>query len=255
MIAETLGIVRHGIATGGTLNTLVDSQLDLNTDEFNGGTIWITYGNNLGFYDPITDTSGSTITFTNTLVAAIVEGDEYAVANHDFSMNTLLNAINNAVTSKVINKMDESLVVDADVYEYNLPSGVKRLRRVEVARNEEAPYDWQGHYHWVEENGVLRFVEDAPGETLDGYKMRIWYVDYHAPITATNELSDQLNLEWVKWMAVLNAWRTYIQRSRRDNPIAVELFNEALQREGDLRPLMRLQPLMGYSSMIMRGSD
>jgi hypothetical protein len=232
-VAREIGIVREGAATAASTTSLTDSVLSDPPEQYNGGTLWVTSGSAMGAIRRVTRFGEGAFNWTVAL-PGIQAGDTYAAARPFMSMQDIRQAVLSALSDTNVSLTDTSLAVVSGQEEYTLPSGVADVRRVEVAASAAAPYGYTRNYSWTTQAGILIF-DRSKAPTSTGYKIRLWYVGRHPIIDVAGIVNDGVNLNWLKWSAVTNAWRTYISATRKDNPTAQDLFNEAKMNEAGLR--------------------
>jgi len=225
--AKVLGITYEGTATGGSTTTLVDSALDFPQDHFEGGTLWVTSGTADGLCVKVSAYANNTFTFATS--TAVVATNTYVAATKDFPKWLLKQAALMALRFTPILKIDTTQTTVADQETYTLPTGVTDVRRVQVAASSSSPYGYETNYHWQEVNGTLYFFDPPAG----GYLMRIWYVGYHGDIAESGSLEEGVSQDWLKWASAVNAWRWKMEQIRKDNPVAMDLMNEAKTLEAN----------------------
>ena len=199
-----------------------------------GGVIWFLSGTNDELSRAITNWVNATGTFTFAAVTAqTVTGDDYAVCPIDWSRDELIEAINAArQTIGSVPAEDESLVTVADQMDYDLPSGVYNVLRVEEAQSTSSPYLYVPHSHWEEIGGKISFDEDTQPKTTD-YKIRLTYSVAPTDLTTdAGTISDYVHIDLLKWVAAVHALRR-----RRGDPEFTGLLNEALKREEEMKIL------------------
>ena len=173
---DELGQLVHGIATGGSSTTLVDSALKGKDDSWNKGTAFITYDSaGLGAapeneFARITDYARATGTVTTSFSATTASGDHYALASRRWSADDMVGIVNRAMQRLgYIPKVDTSLTTSAGQLEYTLPAGFKRGPR-RVYRHQFSTTDGEAPVRmtdWYQENGILIFRrQPASGVTL-----------------------------------------------------------------------------------------
>jgi len=231
LIAHTMMPVKDGVATGGSTTTLIDTALTKTLGLFNGGTIWVTQTSVT--YSRLVSTYGSdnTVTFTPALTAAIIAGIPYTVAPNNFSKDLLEQAVRNVLRKIYVLKIDSTQTVTegADV---TLPAGVSNVRQVFVAGVR--------CYHWEEVVGKLKFDKTSYTGALE--------IRYAAlpttPMSDSAVIDSAVDIEWLHWASVAKLWRDYYRDHLKDNPVAIELFNEARQNEQVALNVMRTKDLM-----------
>lgn len=232
-VAEILGGVRTGVATGGTVSTLVDTSRIEPADYWKDGTLFLLSGKSLGLATKVLAFSENTFTVTAVDVAkTLATNDLYAVAPPIFPYDVMQIAIQRALDEiGNITTYDESLLVTASTNSYALPAGVSGLMRVEVATTTTAPYSYSPNYFWHENNGYLYFDPQKAPSTI-GMKIRIWYRIPHVEVTTySTVISNNISLEYLKWKAVVNAYRDRLSQVSKDDPMLIDLLNQAMAKE------------------------
>jgi hypothetical protein len=232
-VARMMGTVKTGTATGGTVNSLVDENSELVPGKYNGGTLWMLSGDNVDLCEIIKDSANMTFTLDDNLALPIEAGDMYAVALPKFSKMDLKQAINFVLAHTQIIRVNLALSV-ANSDTYNLPSGVKNVKKLFIAGNTSDPYQWQENHYWDEINGQLVFL---PGKypTDIGKPMKLVYMGNHGeiyeladdPAQQSNEIDASLNQDYILWSAVVFLWRMQVQKMGKDDPYAIDFLNEA----------------------------
>lgn len=230
-LARTLSQATEGTATGGNATTVVDTLRSEPNAYFNGGTIWLCSGNNIGKSTTITTWDLPTVTFTHpTLTLLNAVGDRYAVASKEYPRWELIQAVNDAIASMGhLPVTDITLTTVAHQEAYDLAAATRDIKRVEIATNLTSPYDYQIQYHWREYEGQLVFDTGFEPDS-SSYPMRITYMGAHAALTADNNaISQYINMNSLKWRAAIHALRWKVSRTKGDEPWTLKLLNEALQ--------------------------
>ena len=244
-LARILMRVHQGDASadGAAAKTTLLDTTRVEPDDFyhldgaGGGVIWFLSGTNDELSRAITNWANATGTFTFAAVSAKTEaGDDYAVSPIDWSRDELIEAINAArQTIGGVPAEDESLVTVADQMDYDLPSGIYNVKRVEEAMATSSPYLYVPHSHWEEIGGKISFDEETQPKTTD-YKIRLTYQVPPTDLTTdTGAISNYVHIDMLKWIAALHALRR-----RRNDPRFTGLLNEALKREEGWKSLYPL---------------
>jgi hypothetical protein len=245
--ARHIGAAREGTATGGSTTTLVDTSLDEAAELYKGGTLWMLSGNNEGLCDVISAFSENTVTITDTLTNAILDGDAYAVSSKEYPKHKLKQAVLSCLRFHPVLKTDDSLTVTADTEEYSLPSGVSNIKRVEIAAEAGTPYSFAANLFWKEWNGKLVFQPGKePGEA--GRSMRLWYMGEHGEIEESGTILSSVDMNWLKWAAAAFLYRDQVKRIQKDNPTNLELMNEAKTQEARARLMAKRSKLSNMPS-------
>jgi len=156
-VYDELGELRYGIATGGSSTTLVDSGLGGADDDWNQGIVFVVEADAAapeGDFAEVTDyvTSGGTLTFASSgidgLGSAPASGDEYALADDTYPLDTMRGYVNRSLTrmGDIPGLTDESLTTAANQKEYDIPAAARwGLRRVYLSQTSTA-----NNEGWVE---------------------------------------------------------------------------------------------------------
>jgi len=222
---HTTAIIGEGTATGGSTTTLIDTN-DLTeiNGYWTGGTLFLkscTQTDLNGTVTPITKFGTNTVT-VGTLSKTITAGDTYAVVDKEFNRLELKNAVLSVLRSRKVQQYDESLTVVSGQTEYTLPAGVKEIRRVMV--------DGIVNQHWHEVNGELTFpTKYAPASGT----IQLIYCTPQGEITEIDDIHENYDYDWMKWTAVINLLRNKMNKIGKDEPILLDLLNEAKTQEKD----------------------
>lgn len=203
-------------------------------DQFNGGTAWITSGDNAGRSRAITDFTNSSDTLTTAAFPNnIASGVTFEAAPADVvTYQDLRQAVNLALREiGKIRLKDDTLTVVDDQYIYSLPSGVYNVRAVYVLEDpgdaDEKPLV---NNHWEERDTQLVFERYREPNTVRGTKIRLWYEVFHDELTDdTDELNDQVDDQYLVYLAARQAMRlAYKRYGKAGNETIPEWLNEAI---------------------------
>lgn len=255
-VARELGILKEGVATGGSTTTIVDTnERTEENDYWNGGTAWILKdAGGAGAapekeYARITDHVASSGTLTvATFSAAVGAGDRYAVANDWLPNNIIISQINSALLDLgAVPTTDTTTITIADNQtEYTLPAAAGRdLRQVFLQTVDDDADD----NRWEEIRG-WRLKQAAPGtaDTLildrqypSGYDLMLVYMATHAQLSAsTDAMNEHIPVErvvipaalqclyylaqktgWNKWDQFIRRFETRTEQIRQTRPVIV----------------------------------
>jgi hypothetical protein len=241
-LAREVVLVRDGLATSGSLTTLVDNNAKFPMDVFRGGTLFLL---NDTIYRVVTQHSGSIFSFV-AVGDSPDAGDPYAVADNDIPLDVLVAAINGAIRNMTIPGEDVSLVTIASQEEYSLPAGVSGLYKVEIASSLTSPYGYTPHYRWDEVNGKLRFSKNSkPGSA--GNIIRITYRRQPTDLALeASYIPNDINLDYLHWSAVQIAAkygaRVHGTDPKRDWPAKIQESEVRIQRLASLQPKPQRSP-------------
>ena len=228
-VARELGILKEGVATGGSTTTIIDTnERTEENDYWNSGTAWILKdAGGAGAapekeYARITDHVAATGTVTiGTLTAAVGAGDRYAVADKWVPLNIIISQINSALLDLgAVPIVDTTTVTIADQQtEYSLPvaAGLD-LRQVLIQGQTTDSNDnrWKEIVGWHVLNaapaGTPILVLDNQYST--GYDLMLVYMGQHAMLSAsTDALSEHVPIERVVYPAALQCLYYLAQRT------------------------------------------
>jgi hypothetical protein len=113
----------------------------------------------------------------------------------------MVDAINIALSEVGhVTLVDETLTVVDDQTEYDLPSGVANVVRVQIANSSTTDYDYATIFTWREINGKL-YLPDELGFSA-GNKIRIYYNNTHDSVEDdTDTISDDIPIPMLVKMA------------------------------------------------------
>ena len=94
-LARKVTTVRVGTTTAVTTTSLTDTNAALSVGEYKGGSFWMLTGTGAGGSRKITQQTESKITWVTALT--IQTGKDYAIANADYPMDLLRQAINEPI--------------------------------------------------------------------------------------------------------------------------------------------------------------
>jgi hypothetical protein len=219
-VARKLDAVVEGVATGGSVTTIVDTVERLEADDYwIRGSAWILRDAGgagaapQGEASVITDfvQSTKTVTLRSTLTAAVAAGDKYALGKRRYPLALLVQKINESLHA--IGPMERTdittlPVLDASQSEYTMPlrAGMD-LRQVFYAQDQNAlDHDYVEMFDYsiqrsVTGTGDLLILR--PPFVSTGNPIKLVYMDFHDDLVAmTDRLHDQINPERVVLTAV-----------------------------------------------------
>lgn len=256
------GIETHKITSAiPSYNRFSCSSLSARLGEYtNGGTCWFLTGNSEGKFGTITRGREQNIELQDVYEDGFEAGDSVALSwFHYFNTQNLINAINHVLYDYPIMAIYEDTTEEPTTYhhtqyEYELPDEVGiDIRRVELqSKNFHFPFPQQlpdtfTICHYWHLNGRT-LVIDPHWVYKYGGRIRIYYVKDHGAIIdpETELISEQVDKNYLRKMANLWLWTHEIQMKHKDNPIAVDMFNQAKMDEEALNkkniPENRLMP-------------
>ena len=255
------GVEQHKITAVQSSNKFACSKMSSRTGEYtNGGTVWFLNGDCEGQFGSISRGHDQIIETQDDYTDGFKAGDDVALSwFHYFNTQNLINAVNHVLYDYPIMDIYEDVTEDPvtykhNVYEYELPPSVGiDVRRVELqCKNFNIPFceslpDTFTTCHYWHLNGRTLVIDPKWLYKYNG-RMRIYYVKDHGPIIDkdTELISEQVDKNYLRKMANLWLWTHEIQMKHKDNPIAVDMFNQAKMDEESLGkkniPESRLMP-------------
>lgn len=252
------GVETHTIsAVSSTYDKFACASLSAKLGEYtHGGTCWILSGDSEGKFREINNAHDNTIQVYERFEDGLNVGDRVALSwFHYFNTQNLINAINHVlydypildifettIEEPVEEEVEEPMKYHHNVFEYKLPEDVTiDIRRVEIqSKNFHFPIpshlpDTFTTCHYWHLNGRT-LVIDPHWIYRWGGRMRIYYVRDHGAIIdpETELISEQVDRTYLRKMANLWLWSHEIQMKHKDNPIAVDMFNQAKMDEDAL---------------------
>ena len=240
------GIEQHKITQVRSASTFGCSTLSARLGEYtNGGTCWFLSGDSEGQFGSIKRAREQVVELEDAFTDGFAVGDSVALSwFHYFNTQNLVNAINHVLYDYPImaiyeDTTEEPVKYTQDVYEYELPEEIGiDIRRVELqCKNFLYPFpqhlpDTFATCHYWQLNGRT-LVIDPKWVYKYGGRIRIHYVKDHGEIyDRENQLiSEQVDKNYLRKMANLWLWTHEIQMKHKDNPIAVDMYNQAKMDE------------------------
>ena len=240
------GIEQHKITGIAGDKKFICDSLSARLGEYtDGGTCWFLTGDSEGQFKTILRGKDQTIELQDACEDGFAEGDSVALSwFHYFNTQNLINAINHVLYDYPImdiyeDTTEEPVTYHHNVYEYELPEDVSLdVRRVEIqVKNFNIRFcrnlpDTFAICHYWHLNGRT-LVIDPHWIYKWGGIIRIHYVKEHGAIIdpETELISEQVDKTYLRKMANLWLWTHEIQMKHKDNPIAVDMFNQAKMDE------------------------
>ena len=243
------GVETHTITSvSPAYDKFVCTSLSARLGEYtHGGTAWMLSVNSEGQFRTINNAHDQIVEVDKSF-DGIEAGDSVALSwFHYFNTQNLINAINHVLYDYPIMEIyedttDEPTMYKHNRFEYELPSEVSiDIRRVEIqSKNFHYPFSWNlpdtfSTCHYWQLNGRTLTI-DPHWIYKWGGRIRIHYVKDHGPILhpETELISEQVDKNYLRKMANLWLWTHEIQMKHKDNPIAVDMFNQAKMDEDNL---------------------
>jgi hypothetical protein len=225
-IASELGKVVEGIATGGSATSTVDAvTLDdayYDNSHFNLGTVWILRdaaglgASPEGKYAKVSAFTAATGTLTHaTVTDAVAAGDRYAVADGEYSIDTIIQHVNRVLSTIQVRTEDVTTVDTAEGQtEYTLPSGIlDESIQVYLELNDDAnDHQWMPVHDWyIEETGTgvaKKLIFKTQPLYATDVKIVYW-IPHPALSVNTDKLRESVNIDRVVFATVLSLlnWR------------------------------------------------
>lgn len=216
-IAATVGPVYYGIASAGGARTITDTSVLVDGGQFIGGMLIVTSGDAQGDVRKIVSNKDGVITVDRNFTVIPSAADTFAISPMHY--HRLLQAFNAAVNTGTAVLTDTTILgLASDVLSYSLPAGVSNVVRVAVE-------DLGINRYWHEYGDVLVFSRGhGPAENKT---VTLYYRGRVQLNWATDQITTSISPDWMKWAGVAQYWRTELEVSHKDNPVAVDMMNEA----------------------------
>jgi len=220
--ASQMDVVTEGTATGGSTNTIIDTN-DRNEAESTwlGGTAVITYDAGAlgaapqweyGVISAFTDI-GNIITLRSALTQAVVAGDKYAIWKKRYPLNLMIQSVNKAL--RYLGKIPiidiTTIETAGNKTEYTLPGAATLdLRKVwfQARTGDSDDNDWseiKGFDTQLTGTGTASKLI-TPYQLPAGHDLKLLYVSYHQKMTAYNsQLSEFVHMNRVIYRAAYYA--------------------------------------------------
>jgi len=213
--ARLVADLRLGVASSGSTTTIVDLNRLEDADYFKGGVAFITTNASgtaapEGEFARITASSSSTITVGGNPVfsVAVAASDIYAVSVGRFSLDSLIGAVNTALSGIKIPAVNSTAITTADNQtEYTLPTGVTRnnLRQVhyQLITDDSNDNQWRELRNWevISQTGTTADLLVIP-QLSSSHAIRLDYVTTHAVLTNSTQTIDKyVHLDRIKFAA------------------------------------------------------
>lgn len=261
-LARVLTDVRESFASGGNYHTVEDdTNVVVETSKYyNGGTIWLPEAE---LATPIINYLSLDTGVPNTFLYAItphntISGDPYAVANADYPLRILNQAVRNALVDigAPIEQVVQTNVTVAGQVEYNFPNtttGIGEVLRIEISQKRSSDVQYTTeipyyiHRNWRQMDRKIQFDNGhEPAQT--GYNIRYTYrPPLEDDINDNTIIDPQVNRLRLKWEAAVYALRWRVQRVEDDKPAILRLLNEAIANAAMYKARYPM-PEIGYDS-------
>jgi hypothetical protein len=243
--ARALEALHEGVATGGSVSTLVDSGLTSfgwQDDDLNNGTVLLIRDASSGGGDEqsrlVSDftASSGTITVGTNFSIAPAAGDNYGVATKRYPRAIMVGKINETLQElgDIENTTD---VTSTGALEYALNQNTYgRIIRIRAGNTGDDPQGWYPVPAYQHAEGKLLFKTAIP----DDYTIRVHYVGPHGALWADSDtLNVDINPDWLGIAAALKCARWRLQQEGGDERVMTALINDLLMREAGQRRLRR----------------
>jgi len=209
-VARALGELKTGTTdSAGTTTTAIDSNIGGDDDDWNGGTFWHIDDSEFSEISDYASSTG-TITILDALTAATAEGDRYAIADKEYPLDRITDAINQELTSIRYPKTDITTITIADEQsEYDLPSDCHDLRQVYYEVEEDSnEHLWTRFPNWEVQKTATgsadKLVINWHGIASD-YDLKLVYVTRHSAVYDDSDTIDEsIRIERIVPSAVVN---------------------------------------------------
>lgn len=249
-VAVELGVVFEGVVTSGATTYTIDAyglKHRFHDDFFKNGVMWVIYDAGgagaapEGSYYRVDGYEESTgkVTHENTGTATAA-GDRYALANSEYPIHQIIQAINTVLSEIEIPVVDTTTTSAADTTEYDLPEELLGHRVKVWFQRVDATDDnrWTEYSDWyIAETATgtakkLIFRSQPP----EPWTIKIEYWIPHPPIyTAAGEIAEAVSIQRLVGEVVLKCLMWKKNQKAQDDPILNERIGEMMNRVLSLR--------------------
>ena len=243
-----LGDFKEGKATGGTTGTVVDSALGGSDDDYNGGTVIVTYDAGgaaaapEGQFGKVSDYDSGTGTITSdtTFTAAVAANDYYGVSTSTYPLYKLISLVNSALQGIGDIPLVDTTTLDTAASQTEYACSLVWKRSGPIAIDIQGKTTDANDNKWHEiPRGLWEYIPATAGSTglivfdeqpVSGRDLRIWYKDVHPAVRIySSVINEAIHPEHLVWETVYRALRW--KKGMRDAPSAIEdMLLEADQR-------------------------
>lgn len=257
LLARALTILRTSTSDSvGTSTTLIDSNRGGNSDDWEGGTLWhldVSEYKIIDSYDPKT----GTFTLRSALADATTSGDNYAVADAEYPIDLLEDAINSELTMLRYAKVDTSSITIVDEQsEYTLPTDCHDLRQVYWQTNDDANENlWVKLNNWTVEKTATgsanTLIIDHHGIAED-YDLKLVYVTRHGALyDDAGQIDESINIQRIIPSAVLYCIYNKFEDANKSSSKGMERLIQRWEREEEMARLRYPIRLPAKDGMVM----
>ena len=218
-------------------NRIECSDLAGRVAEFGGGTIWFMTGDSAGQFGRIKSSAAQTIDLQDDFESGYAVGDVITIgAWLEYDTQELINAINSVLRMYKIIDVNTELIYDPEQEIYELPTGVTAdIRKVELERDHFFRDNvWIESHYWKVRPPRTLFIYDRHKLLYrPGSEIMLTYVRMHGAVDKEDEISEQVDPLYLRYMAWLYLCRNLIQGTHKDNLVASDMYNEAKIYERD----------------------
>ena len=223
----SIGIQEH-VATNyaDATGAITAAGLEGQTGTFGGGTLWYYDDDGKCHMTGIERQSGNVIFPADKPDEAPVQ--VFIAPAKPFRIHQLRSAVNQVLAIYPVMDINTDLDIINAQRAYTLPTGVSDIRRVEYPSGS----DYEISHYWRVIGRELEFYNTAP--TTNDNPLRIHHVINHGRVSG-EDVSNDLNLEYIRYIAYLNLYRQQLTSRHKDNTIAGDIYNEGKMYEQILR--------------------
>ena len=250
--AREIMVVREGVATNGSVTTIVDTVNRKEAINFwEGGSAWILYDSAglgalpQGQFSRVSGFTATTSTLTlNTTLTAVAAGDRYAVAAKRFTLQDMIQAVNRAVMDIHVVTEDITTVTTAsNQTEYTLPIAADldlRTVHFQTHLNDANDNRWveilRGPGGWyIQPNATGTADELVIPQFASGYAIKLTYMAPHPQLVAYSDaLNESIHPQLVVYRAALNLSNWYREKTRTSDQWLVDQIARLEKRTAEM---------------------
>lgn len=270
-VAQLVGPIYSGVATGGSATTLVDTvrlQNQFADDWFNLGTLFMVDTTDdlapkgeMARISDFTQSSGTVTVPAAALTVAPGAGDRYALCGERFNLDRIIDAINQVLLKIPVRTEDITTITTAGSQtEYSLPTGVLG-DDIEVYlqghTSDTDDYQWTPMHNWyISETGTgtakLLILGSQP---ITGRLLKIVYLAPHSPLYVySDKLREDVEINHVIYAAAASLLQDELNMSGSQDKMLIaklrdmrSMADDWMYRAPAMRPKMQTWGISAFS--------
>ncbi len=222
-LAKTTTRVRYGKSTELIHDnvTIKDENRNAPIDYFTGGAMWLLDMEATSLIKEWNKNSHLFILERDNGTPYPV-GTKYAVSPYDWTLDEIKSAINSALANIGSHiEIDDSIVTQTDVLDYEIPEGVQDIRKITYL-DTELDVEVRVYNYYITGNTIHFSELNRP--LTDSVTLRLYYVKQHPEVVNDNdEIYSEVHPDLLRWSAAVELFRTKISQPEYVNPLNIAI--------------------------------